>query len=184
MRVKLGHGVVIGGFDFGRRFGGDTKCNGSFAHASGGMKRHVATFSGRHLRQGKQPELLQNKVEIIFVKIPAIMHGRPQHPLAAEHFHNQRSNKMARGFRIGRQTRHILFFKPIDNIRAVLHNLALRRCHNRNNPAPDCGPNFGVIFRAGRRDVVKVNMLLDEIGARLGGIERDAPCVEFEPVIH
>ena len=50
MRVKFGHGVVIGGFDFGRRFGGDTKCNGSFAHPASGMKCHIATFSGWQLR--------------------------------------------------------------------------------------------------------------------------------------
>ena len=88
MRVQFGHSVVIGGFDIRFRFRGDTEGDGRFSHAASGVQRQVAAFFARHLRQGKQPKLLQNKVEIIFVKILAIMHGRAQQPLTTEHFHD------------------------------------------------------------------------------------------------
>ena len=150
MGVQFGHQLVIGGFNFRRRVFCHAELHGRFAHATGCVQRHIAALFNRQMRHGEEAELLQNKVEIIAVKIPTIMHGWTQHAFAAKDFHYQRADEMFGRFRIGRLARHIAAFKPVNNIAAILHNLAARGLHNRNNPAPNGRANMRLIMRVSR----------------------------------
>jgi hypothetical protein len=125
----------------------------ALAHAAAVVEEHLLGLFLLEALWHRQRELRREEREVLVVEVPAVVHRRTQQPLAAEQLEDVGDGEV-RG-RVGvRGEPSVLgsgaVFEVVDDVDAVLHDLAVGCLHARDDPAPDGGHDLVQVSVASR----------------------------------